>query len=99
MRCLLRLVVIVLALIGVAALLNPSPEAHRDKIKQAVAQRSQLAGLLGLGDLQAFLSNYHSLGFASYTKAGDQLLTVGAFGMVLFIEPGPGPAKDTARRP
>ena len=69
--------------VAAAALLNPSPERHREKIRQAVAARSQLAALLRLGDLAAFVSNYHSLGVASYTTANGKLLSVGAFGIVL----------------
>lgn len=78
----LHLALAVAVLVAAAALLNPSPERHRDKIRQAVAERSQLAALLHLGDLAAFVSNYHSLGLASYTTANDKLLSVGAFGIV-----------------
>lgn len=87
MRLLLRTVVVLLAVIGAAALLNPSPDAHRAKIKAAVAERSQVAALLRLGDLQAFVSNYHSLVVASYTTANDKVLSVGAFGMVMVLQP------------
>ena len=87
MSTLIRSLVIVLALIGAASLLNPSAEKHRQKIKEAVAERSQLAALLRLGDLTAFVSSYHSLGFASYTKADNELLSVGAFGIVYVTEP------------
>lgn len=69
-------------LVGLAVLSNPSPERHREKIKAAVAERSQLAGLLRLGDLAAFASNYHSVGVASYTLMNDRRLSVGMFGMV-----------------
>lgn len=75
---LLVLAVVVL----LAIVLNPSPERHRDKIREAVGQRSPLAGALGFGSIAAFASNYHSLGLASYTKAGDKTLSVGAFGLV-----------------
>ena len=75
---LLVLAVIVL----LAIVLNPSPERHRDRIRDAVGQRSPIAGALGLGSLAAFVTNYHSLGVASYTKAGDKTLSVGAFGLV-----------------
>ena len=81
----LRAVHLALALavfLAAAALLNPSPEQHREKIKQAIAQRSALDGLLRLGDLAAFVSNYHSLGLASYTTANGKLLSFGAFGVV-----------------
>ena len=40
----------------------------------------------GLGSLAAFTSSYHSLGVASYTKAGDTVLSVGALGFVYVRE-------------
>ena len=69
-------------LVLLAIVLNPSPERHRDKIRETIGQRSPIAGALGFGSLAAFASNYHSLGLASYTKAGDKTLSVGAFGLV-----------------
>lgn len=82
-----HLALVVAVLIAAAALLNPSPEQHRERIRQAVAERSQLAAFLRLGDLTAFVSNYHSLGVASYTTADDRLLSIGAFGVVVVLEP------------
>ncbi|HEX7889087.1 MAG TPA: hypothetical protein VF522_06990 [Ramlibacter sp.] len=74
---------LVVAVIVLAAIvLNPSPERHREKIREAIAQRSPIAGALGLGSIAAMVTNYHSLGVASYTKAGDKTLSVGAFGLV-----------------
>jgi hypothetical protein len=70
------------ALLVLAFLLNPSPERHRLKIKEVTGARSPIAGMLGLGALAAFASNYHSLGVASYTKAGDRVLSVGVMGVV-----------------
>ena len=74
------------AVLLLALVLNPSPERHRDKIKETVGRRSPVAGVLGLGSLAAFASNYHSLGLASYTQAGDRTLSVGAFGMVYVMQ-------------
>lgn len=68
--------------VAAAALLNPSADRHRDKIKEATGNRSQVARVLGLGSLKAFTSSYHSLGVASYTTAGDKTLSYGAFGLV-----------------
>lgn len=65
-----------------AVVLNPSPERHRDEIREAIGERSPVARVLGLGSLAAFASSYHSLGLASYTRAGDRTLSVGAFGLV-----------------
>ena len=76
--------------VAAAALLNPSADSHRAKLKKSIAERSQLAALLRLGDLTAFVSTYHSIGVASYTTANDEVLTVGAFGYVYV----PDPAND-----
>jgi hypothetical protein len=70
--------------LALAFLLNPSPDRHRAKIKQAIGERSPMAGALGLGSLAAFASTYHSLGVASYTTAGDRTLSWGAFGVVVL---------------
>jgi len=82
----LTLVVILAAAVLLAFVLNPSPERHRARIKEAVGERSPVARVLGVGALAAFASSYHSLGVASYTKAGDRTLSVGAFGMVFVLE-------------
>ena len=78
------LAILVVALI-LAVVLNPSGERHRETIKQAIADRSPLQALLGVGSLTAFASEYHSLGVASYTKVGDRLVSIGAFGMVFLV--------------
>lgn len=79
---------ILAGLLVLAFLLNPSPERHREKIKAAIAERSPLAGALGLGSFAAFVSHYHSLGVASYTTAGERTLSWGAFGMVFVADTG-----------
>ena len=75
------------AVTAAAFLLNPSPEQHRARIKEAIAQRSPIAGVLGLGALTAFTSTYHPLGVASYTTVGDHVASIGAFGMVFVLQP------------
>ena len=65
---------------------HPDEERHRARIKAAVAERSPVAGALGMGALTAFASTYHSLGVASYTRVGDKTVSYGAFGMV-FVNP------------
>ena len=45
-----------------------------------------LAVALGLGSLAASASTYHSVGVASYAKAGDRTLSWGAFGMVFVAD-------------
>jgi len=75
-----------LAVVAVAFALNPSPEQHRERIREAVAERRPIAGLLGVGVLTALTSRYHQLGVASYTTANDQVLSIGAFGMVYVLD-------------
>jgi hypothetical protein len=79
------LAVAVIAII-LAFVLNPSAEKHRATIKEAIADRSPLEAVLGVGVLTAFVSNYHSVGVASYTVVGDKVVTVGAFGMVFLVQ-------------
>jgi hypothetical protein len=76
----------IVVLLVAAGALNPSPERHREKIREVIAERSPLAKVLGVGALAAFASNYHSLGIASYTKAGDKVLSVGFLGMVFVAD-------------
>ncbi|MFN4330240.1 MAG: hypothetical protein ACK4FF_15350 [Limnobacter sp.] len=79
-------VLIGVAIVAAAVVLNPSAERHRDHIKEATAERSPLAGMIGLGSLAAMASNYHSIGVASYTSVRDKTVTVGAFGMVFLLD-------------
>jgi hypothetical protein len=74
-------------LVVLAFVLNPSAERHRAKVKEAIAERSPLAGALGLGALAAFVSTYHPLGVASYTTVNDRTVSVGAFGLVWVLQP------------
>jgi hypothetical protein len=77
---------VIVGALGLAVVLNPSADRHRTKIKEAIAERSQLDKLLGVGEFTAFASKYHSLYLGSYTTAGDKVLSVGAFGMVFVSE-------------
>jgi len=74
---------LVAALLAASLALNPSAEKHRGKIKEAIAERSQVEKVLGLGHLAAFVAQYHSLGVASYTTVNGKVASVGAFGLVL----------------
>ena len=82
--------VVTAAVTAAAFLLNPSAEQHRAKIREAVAQRSPIAGALGIGALTAFASTYHPLGIASYTTANDKTVSVGALGVVYVFQPARG---------
>jgi hypothetical protein len=77
------------ALTAAAFVFNPTPDQHRARIRQAVAERSPLAGALGVGALTAFVTTYHPLGVASYTTLNDRTVSVGAFGVVVVVSPAP----------
>lgn len=72
--------------IALAVVLNPSPEAHRAKIREVIAERSQLERVLGVGVLTAFASKYKSLGLLSYTTVNDEVVSVGVLGMVFIVQ-------------
>jgi hypothetical protein len=80
--------IVAAAVTAAAFALNPSPERHRLKIKEAIAERSPLAGALGIGALTAFASTYHPLGVASYTTVNDRTVSFGMLGMVFVMQPG-----------
>lgn len=86
MRKPLNWILALVALVVAAVLLNPSAERHREHIRAAMSERSPLAGLLGLGALTAFASNYHTLGVASYTSVHGHVLSVGCLGVVVVLD-------------
>lgn len=77
---------VAVALVVLAVVLNPSAEKHRATIRKAIAERSQVEKVLGVGQLTAFVSRYHSVGVASYTTVNDKVTSVGAFGMVFVAD-------------
>lgn len=81
-----KLVIAIVVLLIAALALNPSAERHRSEIKASIADRSPLAGLLGIGAIAAFASNYHSLGVASYTSIQGHTISVGFLGMVFVLD-------------
>ena len=77
---------VAIALLVLALILNPSAESHRAKIKEAIAERSQLNKALGVGHMTAFVSKYHSVWVGSYTTVNEKVTSVGAFGMVFVAD-------------
>lgn len=77
---------VAVALVVLAVVLNPSAEKHRATIRKAIAERSQVEKVLGVGQLTAFVSRYHSVGVASYTTVNDKVTSVGVFGIVFVAD-------------
>ena len=80
----LKATLILVVAVALGFVLNPGPEAHREKLKAEIAARSQLAGLLGINRLAAVASTYHTLGLASYSTLNDRLVSYGAYGIVFI---------------
>jgi hypothetical protein len=78
-------IIIAVAIIALALVLNPSPEKHREKIKDLVAERSLLDRTFHVGQFIAFASTYHSLGVASYTTVNDRTTSIGILGLVFVL--------------
>lgn len=78
--------VAIIIVVIIAFALNPSPDKHREKIRSAVKERSQIESLLGVGHLKAFASKYQSIGVASYTTVDDELASIGLFGVVFIVD-------------
>lgn len=74
------------ALLILAVALNPSAETHRSRIKEAIAGRSQIEKVFGVGHLTAFASRYHTVWVGSYTTVNGKVTSIGAFGLVFVTE-------------
>lgn len=61
---------------------NPSPERHKQAIRDEVSRREPVASVLGLGLLGSNLTTYHSFLIGSYTRLDDEVVTVGVLGFV-----------------
>lgn len=80
-----RFLIVIIAILFFLVLgmaLNPSGDRHREAIRAAVAERSPIAGALGLGALKSLIVEYHSFGLGSYTVADDRVISFGALGFV-----------------
>jgi hypothetical protein len=77
---------VAVTLVVLAVVLNPSAEKHRATIRKAIAERSQVEKVLGVGPLTAFASKYQSVWVGSYTTVNDKVTSVGAYGMVFVSD-------------
>lgn len=79
-------ILIITGILALSVVLNPSAERHRTTIKKTIAERSQLEKILGVGEITAFASQYHSVYMGSYTTVSDKVISVGALGVVVVRE-------------
>ena len=85
-RQVLKIAAFLLIVAAAGVVLNPSPEKHRDAIRDDLSARSEVAKLLQLGRITAFFSEYHSFGVGSYTTVNGRVVSIGAFGVVFVRE-------------
>ena len=74
------------AFVAMTIVFNPPPEKHREKIRDAIAERSVLSRVLGVGVLTSLASTYHSVGVGSYTVINGHLVSIGVLGMVFVVQ-------------
>lgn len=77
-----KLLVLILVLILIAAISNPSHTAHREKIKSTFKQDNPLISAVGGGEVYSRLLDYHSYLIFSKTTLDDETVSTGMLGMV-----------------
>lgn len=78
-----RAIIFVLAIIALAALSNPPKQRHDKVIREQVRKSHPVLSLFGGGRLASWVAGYHSVGIASYTTIDNEVVTFGAFGIVV----------------
>ncbi len=76
---------VIVFLLVLAIVLNPSADKHRAVIKKTIAERSAMDKIFAVGHLTAFASTYHSFFIGSYTTVNDEIQSVGMFGLVVVV--------------
>jgi hypothetical protein len=78
--------VVLIAILVLAFVTNPSLELHRAAIREKVSNIAPIASVFGAGQIAAWTTQYHSLGVASYTVRDGRVVSIGAFGMVHVLD-------------
>ena len=81
----IKLLLIIVALLALAFVLNPSADRHREVIKKTIAERSQVEKIFGIGHLTAFASTYHNVWIGSYTTIDGEVQSIGVF-WIVFVK-------------
>lgn len=75
----------VLAILFFAYALNPSEQAHRAKLRGAIAEAHPVASIFGAAHLGALDVRYSDGIFMSATFRGAEVVTFGVFGVVVVV--------------
>lgn len=78
------LIVLLLVLI-LLAVTNPSVEKHRSAVNESVGKQSKVAGALGVGSLFSRLFTYRDYVFFSLTTYEGKVRSVGLLGFVIAL--------------
>jgi len=82
---------VVLVVMVLLAVTNPSPEQHRKAIAAEIAELRPLAGAVGLGAVSAHFTEMHSFVLGSFTTNGEEVVSIGLLGMVWVVGERPQP--------
>ncbi len=74
--------VVVLALLGGAAFMNPSEDQHQDAIVAQYKDENPISGRLGIGHVFAEATTYHNYVLFSTTTLGEEKISTGYVGLV-----------------
>ncbi len=74
--------VLVLVVLGGAALLNPSEDRHQEAIVAQYTDENPISGALGIGHVLAEATTYHNYVLFSTTTLGEDKISTGYAGLV-----------------
>ena len=74
--------VLVLVMLGGAALLNPSEDHHKEAIVALYKDENPISGALGIGHVLAEATTYHNYVLYSTTTLGEEKISTGYVGLV-----------------
>ncbi len=77
-----KFLILIIVLMAVAALTNPSHSSHREKIKDTFKAENPLISAVGGGEVFTRLVDYHSYIIYSKTTLDDETVSTGLFGVV-----------------
>lgn len=78
----MKKLLVFLAVLGLLSFLNPSEVRHRERFAEGFRAEHPVLTLFGADRVAPTLLAYRSYGVASAGWVGDELVTVGALGMV-----------------
>jgi hypothetical protein len=82
-----RFIIVLILVLGLAMLLNPSYEKHQKKLVESYKEKNPVTGMIGAGELLAKATEYENYYVFSATKVTgrEERLSFGAYGFVFIL--------------